>query len=69
MVDWIVENKVFSGFAGVTLTVVVGIIGSLIKKKKDKDQPSQKITSGDNSKNIQAGNDVNLTFGEKNDRS
>ena len=69
MLDWIVENKVFSGFAGTALTVLAGIIGALIKKKKDKAQPSQKITSGANSNNIQGGNDVNVTIGDKNARS
>ncbi|MEK1830896.1 hypothetical protein AAAC51_23275 [Priestia megaterium] len=69
MLDWIVDNKVFSGFAGTALTILVGIIGASVKKKKDKAQPTQKITSGDSSNNIQGGNDVNITIGDKDDRS
>lgn len=66
--DWIADNKVFSGIAGVVLTILVGIIGNFIKKKKDISHPSQTITSGNNSNNIQGGNDVNVKIGDKNDR-
>lgn len=68
MMEWIIDNKVFSGFAGVALTITAGVIGNLIKKKKDVSHPSQTITSGNKSNNIQGGNDVNVTIGEKNDR-
>jgi hypothetical protein len=62
--DWITENKVFSGIAGVALTIAAGIIGNF--KKKDKSSPSQTITAGNNSNNVQGGNDVNVTIGDKN---
>ncbi|PEZ83066.1 hypothetical protein CN374_29050 [Bacillus cereus] len=65
MMDWIADNKVFSGIGGVILTILVGIIGSFIKKKKDENQPSQTITSGNNSNNIQGGNNVNVKIGDK----
>ncbi len=65
MWDWIVDNKVFSGIGGVLLTILAGIF---IKNKKDKSQPSQSITAGNKSNNIQGGNDVNVTIGDKNDR-
>lgn len=67
MMDWIADNKVLSGIGGVILTILAGIIGNFIKKK-DESQPSQTITAGDNSNNIQGGKDVNVTFGEKNER-
>lgn len=65
MLDWIADNKVFSGIGGVVLTILAGIIGSFIKKKRDESQPSQTITSGNNSNNIQGGKDVNVTIGDK----
>lgn len=65
MLDWIADNKVFSGIGGVVLTILAGIIGNFIKKKKGESQPSQTITSGDNSNNIQGGNDVNVTISDK----
>lgn len=68
MMEWIVDNKVFSGFAGVSLTLLASIIGYFVKKKKDVSHPSQNITSGNNSNNIQGGNDVKVTIGDKNDR-
>ncbi|PFX76430.1 hypothetical protein COL39_03605 [Bacillus cereus] len=63
--DWIADNKVFSGIGGVVLTILAGIIGSFIKKKRDESQPNQTITSGKNSNNIQGGKDVNVTIGDK----
>jgi hypothetical protein len=68
MLEWITENKVFSGIGGVVLTIVAGIIGHFIKKKKDENHSRQTITSGNNSNNIQGGNDVNVTIGDKNVR-
>ncbi len=65
MMDWIADNKVFSGIGGVVLTILAGVIGSYIKKKKDVGQPIQTITSGNNSNNIQSGNDVNVTISDK----
>ncbi|MEK3821359.1 hypothetical protein MKY20_20000 [Cytobacillus sp. FSL W8-0315] len=61
--SWIVENRewIFSGI-GVS---VFGILGYLIKRKTNKDKTSQTITSGDNSHNIQGGNDVTVTIGDK----
>ncbi|HDR6256879.1 TPA: hypothetical protein QCU36_002571 [Bacillus cereus] len=63
--DWIADNKVFSGIGGVALTIIAGIIGSFIKKKRDESQASQTITAGNNSNNIQGGKDVNVTIGDK----
>lgn len=68
MMDWIVDNKVLSGIGGVILTILAGIVGHFIKKKKDESHPSQTITSGNNSNNIQGGNNVNVTIGDKNVR-
>lgn len=63
ILNWIIENKdwIFSGI-GVT---VLGIVGYFIKRKFDKRKPSQTITSGDYSNNIQGGKDVNVTIGDK----
>lgn len=63
MWEWIVENKVLSGIGGTVLTLLAGGIAYLFKKKS-KDEPSQTINSGDNSNNIQGGNDVNVTIGD-----
>jgi len=68
MLEWISDNKVFSGIGGVVLTILAGTIGYFFKKKTDKSQPSQSIKAGNNSNNIQGGNDVKVTIGEKNDR-
>lgn len=66
MLNWISDNKVFSGIGGVILTLLVGFIGNSIKKNKDKSKPNQSITAGDNSNNIQGGKDVKVTIGDKN---
>ena len=68
MLEWISDNKVFSGIGGVVLTILAGIIGYFFKKKNDKSLPSQSITAGNNSNNIQGSNEVNVTIGDKNDR-
>jgi hypothetical protein len=69
ILEWIVENQVFSGIAGVVLTLIAGLLSSyFIKKKKENSTPTQSISSGNNSTNIQGGNDVNVTIGEKNVR-
>lgn len=62
--NWISENRewLFSGLGG---AVVMGIAGFLFKRKRDKVELSQSIKTGDNSTNIQGGNDVNVTIGDK----
>lgn len=68
MLEWITENQVFSGIAGVALTIIATVIGYYINKKKNDSLPNQSITSGNNSTNIQGGNDVNVTIGDQNVR-
>lgn len=63
--DWLLEHKVLSGIGGTILTISAGIIAYIFRKKGDKSQPSQSITSGENSTNIQGGNDVKVTIGDK----
>ncbi|SHH12920.1 hypothetical protein [Desulfosporosinus lacus] len=65
--NWIVGNKdwIFSGIGVAVLTFVISLIGYCVKKMK---HTSQSITSGDNSNNVQGGNDVNVTIGDKNAR-
>lgn len=56
-IDWVIDNKVWL-FSGVG-TVVIGWLVRLIFKKRN-GSTNQKIRSGDNSINIQAGKDVNI---------
>jgi nucleoside-specific outer membrane channel protein Tsx len=66
MWEWITENKVFSGIGGTILTLGAGYIAYLFKNRvKDKNDSTQSIYSGANSTNIQGGNDVNVTIGDK----
>ncbi|MNO34236.1 hypothetical protein D3C76_242670 [compost metagenome] len=66
--NWIADNKdwIFSGVGVMALS----IIGFFVKRRLDKEkkQPSQSINSGNNSNNVQGGNDVNVTIGDKNAR-
>ncbi|MEK4442365.1 hypothetical protein [Niallia sp. FSL K6-0077] len=70
MWEWITENKVFSGIGGTILTLGAGYITYLFNKnrKKEEKTPTQSIQSGANSNNVQGGNDVNVTIGDKNVR-
>lgn len=67
MWEWITDNKVLSGIGGTILTLLAGFITYLLNKKP-KTEPKQSIKSGDNSNNIQGGNDVSVTIGDKNVR-
>ena len=62
--DWLIENKdwVFSGVGVMAITAIGGI---LFKKKNSGKQ--QSIQSGDNSTNIQGGNNVRVEIGGKKD--
>jgi multisubunit Na+/H+ antiporter MnhB subunit len=67
MMEWIEANKVFSGFAGAVLAGIITLVTFYITNiNKDKSKPSQTIKAGNNSNNIQGGNDVNVTIGDKN---
>lgn len=61
--DWIIKNAkwIFDGIGGVIFTVIVG----LIFKSKSRKSKSQSIKSGNNSTNIQSGNDINIKIGGK----
>jgi hypothetical protein len=60
--DWI--QWVFSGIGVTALT----IIGGLLFKKKSQEKNYQNIISGNNSTNVQGGNDVKVTIGDRNVR-
>lgn len=64
MLDWIVKNVewVFSGIG----VLVISVIGGMVFKKEK--NANQNISSGDNSTNIQGSKNVNVTFGERNER-
>ncbi|CAH1054026.1 hypothetical protein [Paenibacillus pseudetheri] len=66
--NWIADNKdwIFSGVG----VMALGIIGFFVKRflDKEKKQSGQSISSGNNSNNIQGGNDVNVTIGDMNVR-
>ncbi|WP_405176363.1 hypothetical protein MHI27_12025 [Paenibacillus sp. FSL H8-0261] len=66
--NWIADNKdwIFSGVG----VMVLGIIGFFVKRflDKEKKQSGQSIASGNNSNNVQGGNDVNVTIGDNNVR-
>ena len=57
-IKWVVENKewLFSGAGWGLLGVIVSWIGYVVFKRR----PSQKIRSGKNSVNIQAGRDIQM---------
>lgn len=66
--DWISHNKEWF-FSGIGVTFI-GMVGFFVKRflDKAKNKPSQSITSGNDSNNIQGGKDVNVTIGDKNVR-
>lgn len=65
--NWIIQNSEWV-FSGIGVTVILTVLGWIFKKRNVNSQPSQSITSGNNSYNIQGGNDVKVKIGEKNDR-
>ncbi|PEB12976.1 hypothetical protein [Bacillus thuringiensis] len=67
MWEFIVDNKVLSGFAGAVLAAIVALVTTFWTNKKNKKGgiSKQSIKSGDNSFNIQ-GDNVKVTMGDKN---
>lgn len=61
---WIIENAQWI-FEGVGVAIL-GLLGSLFLKNKSNGEKVQKINSGSNSTNIQGGENVTVTIGEKN---
>lgn len=61
--DWIIKNASWI-FEGIGVVVLTGIIGLFFKNKANKSK-TQSIKSGNNSTNIQGGNDVNVKIGGK----
>ncbi|MFF2853500.1 hypothetical protein [Peribacillus sp. NPDC058002] len=69
--SWINDNKdwIFSGVGVVLGSGLLGLIFRNIKiKNQEKNTPNQSIKSGNDSNNIQGGNDVKVTIGDKNVR-
>lgn len=64
--EWIIQNKEWL-FSGVGLAIIGGI-WDFLKKEKPDNKYYQSINSGNNSTNIQGGKNVNVTFGDKNDK-
>ncbi|MBM7835700.1 hypothetical protein [Clostridium sardiniense] len=62
---WIIENKEWL-FSGIGVTILVAIIGIFIKKRVD-GKIVQTINSGNNSTNIQGGENVNIKIGGQDD--
>lgn len=62
LITWFIKNKewILSGIGTVSLFTILGFIF-----KKYQSTSSQTIKSGNNSTNIQAGNDVNLAIKTK----
>ncbi len=58
--NWIIENKAWL-FSGLLVALPISIIGWLLASKKVKRQTQK---SGNNSTNIQAGEDVKINIGE-----
>lgn len=61
--EWIMENKEWL-FSGLGISVL-GIVGYFLKRNKGKDKSNQTITSGNDSTNIQGGNNVKVKIGGK----
>lgn len=57
------ENKEWL-FSGLGISVL-GIVGYFLKRNKGKDKSNQTITSGNDSTNIQGGNNVKVKIGGK----
>ena len=53
-------------FSGIGVTILSALTGLFVKKKLD-NRNSQTINSGNNSTNIQGGENVNVNIGGKND--
>lgn len=68
IMDWINSNKewLFNGAGGLVLITFLGFIGRYIYKKTSPSS-SQKIRSGNNSINIQAGRDAKFSSGSQRD--
>ena len=62
---WVIENVEWI-FSGIGVTILMAIIGIFIKKKSEA-KNSQSINSGNDSINIQGGQDVNIRIGGKDD--
>ncbi|MBT2714710.1 hypothetical protein [Bacillus sp. ISL-57] len=64
--QWLIDNKEWV-FSGIGLPICAWIITMIVKKKNAPKIPvtEQSQTSGNNSTNIQGGNDVNISIGEK----
>lgn len=62
---WIIENADWM-FSGIGVTIL-GALGGLFVKKKLDNKNSQTINSGNNSTNIQGGENVSVNIGGKND--
>lgn len=69
LLGWLIDNKEWV-FSGIGLPICAWIISLFVRKRKasTKLPASQSQTGGNNSTNIQGGNNVNITMGEKNAR-
>ena len=65
MVQWIQENT--KGLLSVLSTVIVGIVGLLIKKNSGAGSNKQKAKAGKNSTINQAGGNISINSGGKED--
>ncbi|QTC41527.1 hypothetical protein I7V34_21175 [Bacillus sp. V3] len=65
--QWLIDNKEWV-FSGIGLPICAWILSLIIKKKKGSRKPltAQSQTGGNHSTNIQGGNNVMVTNGEKN---
>jgi hypothetical protein len=65
--QWLIDNKEWV-FSGIGIPICVWIITLIVKKKNAPKIPvsGQSQTSGNHSTNIQGGNDVTVSMGEKN---
>jgi len=65
--EWIIQNKEWL-FSGIGVLVISTILGTIIRIKSG-EKTHQNIQSGNNSNNVQAGKNVNVSIGgEKNEK-
>lgn len=63
--NWIIENADWM-FSGIGVAILGALVGLFVKKKLN-DKNSQTINAGNNSTNIQGGENVSVNIGGKND--
>lgn len=62
MMEWIAENKEWL-FSGIAVAIPLAVLGRFISNRRNK----QIQKSGDHSKNLQVGGDINIRSSENND--